>query len=116
MRCGRKAEIEGERERDCERSKNKGKRRTGQVVSSASLRRGASRHGCTSERIGRSIRNVVSLSVEVASVFWRWPIEAENGNDSHSIGFLLLFPYLLGLVYSTLSLPVSGIESVSGTH
>lgn len=63
----------------------------------------------TSERTGRSIRNVVSLSVEVASAFWRWPIEAEGGNDSHSIGFLLLFPYLLGLVYSTLSLPV-GVE------
>lgn len=96
----------------CERSKNRGKRRS-KLYSSKFLCIAVQLF--TSERTGRSIRNVVSLSVEVASAFWWLPIEAEGGNDSHSIGFLLLFPYLLGLVYSTLSLPDGGIESVSGT-
>lgn len=49
----------------------------------------------------RSIRNVVSLSVEVASTFWRWPIELwrwgrEEGEKRVKTtvipGFLPLFP------------------------
>lgn len=101
--------------RDCERSKNRRKRRGASRILGFSPSRCIAVRLFTSERTGRSIRNVVSLSVEVASAFWRWSIETEGGNDSHFIGFLLLFPYLLGLVYSTLSLPVGSIESLSGT-
>jgi len=104
--------IERERERDCERSKNKRKRWSKLYPRFLSIAVRIAVWLFTSERTGRSIRNVVSLSVEVASAFWQWPKEAEGGNDSHFIGFLLLFPYLLRLVYSTLSLPVSGIELV----
>lgn len=86
MRCKRKAgekrEKSGKREvkvvvveeeeqaegRRVRRRIEKGRKRGGELY--ARFLSDASRQLFTSERTGRSIRNVVSLSVEVASAFW----------------------------------------------